>query len=209
MAPKPTLWNAPARLVPWIRPIVQRVSPPPIEALGGSTYTNVIPAGSTINFSAAIFGLNDQLKAQVPPPTSKRVRHTHAEDTSPGPRVITPDVSDLPFELDGNATTQATHDWDQVYNDAVLNPGQNTSGSIPGTATFLHDPVNSGTDDSFSGEPPGSAVEASPPKAPLQAVSEKNNSPKDTRRMVDCPKVASGAWLARILVQNEKEVARA
>jgi len=24
------------------------------------------------------------------------------------------------FELDGNATTQTTHDWDQVYNDAVL-----------------------------------------------------------------------------------------
>src|SRR6516165_8943656 len=50
-----------------------------------------------------------------------------------------------PFELDGNAITQVTHDWDQVYNDAVLNPGQNTSGSIPGAVTFIHDPTNSGS----------------------------------------------------------------
>ena len=55
------------------------------------------------------------------------------------------------FELDGNATTQATHDWDQVYNDAVVNPGQNTSGSIPGAPSFIHDPVNSATDDIFTG----------------------------------------------------------
>jgi manganese oxidase len=53
-------------------------------------------------FSAAIFGLSDQLKAQAPPPLSERTRHTHEEGTSPGPRVITPDVPDLPFELDGN-----------------------------------------------------------------------------------------------------------
>ena len=44
------------------------------------------------------------------------------------------------FELDGNATTQTTHDWDQVYNDAVVNPGQNKSGSIPGAVAFIHDP---------------------------------------------------------------------
>ena len=55
------------------------------------------------------------------------------------------------FELDGNATTQTTHDWDQVYNDAVLNPGQNTSGSIPGAVVFIHDPVNSPIDDIFTG----------------------------------------------------------
>jgi FtsP/CotA-like multicopper oxidase with cupredoxin domain len=52
--------------------------------------------------SAAIFGLSDQLKAQNAPPTNERARHAHAEDTSPGPRVITPDVPDLPFEIDGN-----------------------------------------------------------------------------------------------------------
>jgi len=51
-----TVLSASARLVPWIRPIVQRVSPPPIEAAGGNTYTNVIPAGSTINFAAVVFG---------------------------------------------------------------------------------------------------------------------------------------------------------
>ena len=50
--------------------------------------------------SAAIFGLSDQVKAQVPPP-STRVHHVHAEDASPGPLVITPDVPDLPYELDG------------------------------------------------------------------------------------------------------------
>ena len=55
------------------------------------------------------------------------------------------------FELDGNATTQTTHDWDQVYNDAVLNPGQNTSGSIPGAVVFIQDPANAGnTDDIFT-----------------------------------------------------------
>jgi hypothetical protein len=55
------------------------------------------------------------------------------------------------FELDGNATTQTAHDWDQVYNDAVLNPGQNTSGSISGAVFFKHGPVNSPTDDIFVG----------------------------------------------------------
>src|SRR5262249_51213985 len=55
------------------------------------------------------------------------------------------------FELDGNATTQATHDWDQVYNDAILNPGQNTSGSISGAVFFKHGPVDSPTDDIFTG----------------------------------------------------------
>src|SRR5262245_29665727 len=55
------------------------------------------------------------------------------------------------FELDGNAITQTTHDWDQVYNDAIVNPGQNTSGSIPGAITFLTDPVNSPTDNIFLG----------------------------------------------------------
>jgi uncharacterized repeat protein (TIGR01451 family) len=64
------------------------------------------------------------------------------------------------FELDGNATTgvlgtagstTTSHDWDQVYNDAVLHPGQNTSGSIPGSVAFVTDPVNSGTDNIFTG----------------------------------------------------------
>src|SRR5262249_33159845 len=64
------------------------------------------------------------------------------------------------FELDGNATTgvlgtsgstTTSHDWDQVYNDFVVNPGQNTSGSIPGAVTFFHDQVNSPTDDIFTG----------------------------------------------------------
>src|SRR5262245_7137073 len=55
------------------------------------------------------------------------------------------------FELDGNAITQTTHDWDQVYNDVVLNPGQNTSGSLPGAVAFIHDPVNSATDNIFTG----------------------------------------------------------
>jgi manganese oxidase len=52
--------------------------------------------------SAAIFGLGDRLKAQSAPATTAHTHHTHAEDTSPGPAVITPDVPDLPFELDGN-----------------------------------------------------------------------------------------------------------
>jgi uncharacterized repeat protein (TIGR01451 family) len=67
---------------------------------------------------------------------------------------ITP-VTPGPFQLDGDAITQVTtpptHDWDQVYNDAVLNPGQNTSGSVPGAVSFVHDPVNSPTDNVFTG----------------------------------------------------------
>src|SRR5262245_9765166 len=54
------------------------------------------------------------------------------------------------FELDGNATTQATHDWDQVHNDVVVNPGQNTSGSIPGAAVFVRDRSNVGNDNIFT-----------------------------------------------------------
>jgi uncharacterized repeat protein (TIGR01451 family) len=48
-------------------------------------------------------------------------------------------------------TTPPTHDWDQVYNDAILNPGQNTSGSIPGAVSFVHDPVNSQADNILTG----------------------------------------------------------
>jgi uncharacterized repeat protein (TIGR01451 family) len=62
---------------------------------------------------------------------------------------ITPALG--PFELDGNAITQATHDWDQVYNDAVLNPAQDTSSAIPGAVVFINDAVNSPTDDIFTG----------------------------------------------------------
>jgi len=54
------------------------------------------------------------------------------------------------FELDGNATTQATNDWDQVYNDVVQNPGDNTSGSIPGAAVFIRDRSNVGNDNIFT-----------------------------------------------------------
>jgi manganese oxidase len=52
-------------------------------------------------FSAALFGLSDQLKAQSPSTATARAHHAHAEDGSPGPAVITPDVPDLPYELDG------------------------------------------------------------------------------------------------------------
>jgi FtsP/CotA-like multicopper oxidase with cupredoxin domain len=54
--------------------------------------------------SAAIFAFGDQLKAQAPPSSNAQPHshHAHAEDASPGPRVITPDVPDLPFELDGS-----------------------------------------------------------------------------------------------------------
>jgi hypothetical protein len=56
----------------------------------------------------------------------------------------------------------------------------------------------------FSSKPPESELgaSASPPKAPLQAVSEKNSRPRNTRRIVDCPKVAFAVLLAGILVEN-------
>src|SRR5262249_47427188 len=57
-------------------------------------------------------------------------------------------------ELDGKAAPPTQPSWGQVYNDAVLHPGQNTSGSIPGAVAFIHDPVNansSGTDNIFTG----------------------------------------------------------
>lgn len=52
--------------------------------------------------SAGLFAMSDQLKAQAPPDSNAHAHHTHSEDNSPGPAVITPDVPDLPFELDGN-----------------------------------------------------------------------------------------------------------
>src|SRR5262249_27596457 len=70
------------------------------------------------------------------------------------PTLPTIELAASSFELDGNATTQTAHDWDQVYNDAVVNPGQNTSGSIPGAVAFIHDTVNgnnSGNDGIFTG----------------------------------------------------------
>jgi manganese oxidase len=71
-----------------------------VEASMSSTRRNFFQNAAA--FSAALFGLSDQLKAQASPPVNQHVHHAHAEDTSPGPRVVTPDVPDLPFELDGN-----------------------------------------------------------------------------------------------------------
>src|SRR5262249_21874388 len=51
------------------------------------------------------------------------------------------------FELDGNATTSTTHDWDQVYND--LKNGTMTAGAR--ATSFVTDPVNTNKDDIFQG----------------------------------------------------------
>src|SRR5262245_35778368 len=42
------------------------------------------------------------------------------------------------FEIDANATTQTTHDWDQVFADSQT--GGNTSGALD--SIFLHDTAN-------------------------------------------------------------------
>jgi hypothetical protein len=53
------------------------------------------------------------------------------------------------FELDGNATTQTTHDWDQVYSDSLTNPPGATSGAL--AIAFDTDAVNTTADDIFTG----------------------------------------------------------
>jgi uncharacterized repeat protein (TIGR01451 family) len=52
-----------------------------------------------------------------------------------------------PFELDGNATTSTSHDWDQVFSD--VQNGTTTSDSI--ARSFVTDAVNSSRDDIFTG----------------------------------------------------------
>src|ERR1041384_1171602 len=53
------------------------------------------------------------------------------------------------FELDGNAVTNTTHDWDQVYADSLLNgPTPNSSASA---ISFKNEPTNSNTDTIFTG----------------------------------------------------------
>src|SRR3954451_8414976 len=52
------------------------------------------------------------------------------------------------FELDGNAVTSATHDWDQVFADNNATPPP-VSGSL--ASSFVTDRVNSTTDDIFQG----------------------------------------------------------
>src|SRR5262249_39092337 len=70
------------------------------------------------------------------------------------------------FELDGNATTgvlgtsgstTTSHDWDQVFADAgspTANPGRGTFTNGPTSlalaGTFINDPVNSQSDDTFA-----------------------------------------------------------
>src|SRR5690349_15385774 len=39
------------------------------------------------------------------------------------------DISHDVFELDGDAVTTSTHDWDQVYNDSKTTPPGNSSGA--------------------------------------------------------------------------------
>src|SRR5678816_1427406 len=52
------------------------------------------------------------------------------------------------FELDGNAVTTATHDWDQVFADNNVEPPP-VSGAL--ASAFVTDKVNSNTDDIFQG----------------------------------------------------------
>jgi uncharacterized repeat protein (TIGR01451 family) len=52
------------------------------------------------------------------------------------------------FELDGNAVTTATHDWDQVFADNNATPPP-VSGAL--ASSFVTDKVNSTTDDIFQG----------------------------------------------------------
>ena len=52
------------------------------------------------------------------------------------------------FELDGNATTTSTHDWDQVFADNNVEPPP-VSGAL--ASAFVTDKVNSNTDDIFQG----------------------------------------------------------
>jgi hypothetical protein len=51
-----TVFSANARLVPWLSPRILQVSPPPTNAAPPLIYTNYVPVGSPITFSAAISG---------------------------------------------------------------------------------------------------------------------------------------------------------
>src|SRR5215813_13022887 len=48
------------------------------------------------------------------------------------------------FELDGNATVQSTHDWNQVYADNTASPKTNTAGAI--ASAFATDGTGAGDD---------------------------------------------------------------
>ncbi|HJZ57437.1 MAG TPA: matrixin family metalloprotease [Gemmataceae bacterium] len=60
---------------------------------------------------------------------------------------VTPSVTSV-FELDANAISTTTHDWDQVFADNNATPPP-VSGAI--ASAFLTDAVNSNTDDIFTG----------------------------------------------------------
>src|SRR5262245_10779401 len=60
---------------------------------------------------------------------------------------VTPSLNNV-FELDGNVTTSATHDWDQVFADNNVVPPP-VSGAI--ASAFVTDAVNSASDDIFTG----------------------------------------------------------
>src|SRR5579871_4295580 len=93
------------------RPCVHEFQPHPFQNQGIDSigFAPEVSMSTRRNFfqnaaalSAALFGLSDPLEAQAPPASGGRTHHAHAEDASPGPAVTTPDVPDLPFELDGN-----------------------------------------------------------------------------------------------------------
>src|SRR5215813_11968509 len=102
---------------------------------------------------------------RIAPPSRTRKRAArpgHPQSSRPRPlRVeqledrVTPSVTSV-FELDGNATTTTTHDWDQIFADAQpLTNGDGTftqgptSGALAGS--FFTDIVNSNSDDIFTG----------------------------------------------------------
>src|SRR5690349_11471299 len=90
---------------------------------------------------AMLRALNHAVAQGRSPKNARQPRHTkHPRWIEPlEPRVLL-SVTSI-FELDGNATTATTHDWDQVY--------AGTSGAI--ATGFLTDRVNSGQDDIFQG----------------------------------------------------------
>src|SRR3954471_16380948 len=77
----------------------------------------------------------------------KRTPHRRALRVEQLEDRVTPSVTSV-LELDGNATTTTTHDWDQVFADNNATPPP-VSGAL--ASAFVNDAFNSRADDIFTG----------------------------------------------------------
>jgi hypothetical protein len=209
-----TVFSAPARLAPWISPIIQLLNPPPNNVFGPANYTNFVPAGSTINFGVSILGnpapfsyiWRSNAFALGIPTTSERT-NLFSYTTSPNPvssiyRIIVTNEAQ-PFAAGGPwaaafyITTVADFDQDGISDSFEVANGMSTNNAADALEDWDNDGLSNRAEFQAGTEPTNSLsylkveLEAQPGAAAVEVSAVANRS--YTIQYTDA--LGTGAWM--------------